>query len=108
MLYPARNPARPSLRLAELERRIGQPLVQRLPTGYQLTEFGRAMLPHAERVEQTAVLFGQQLAVAAAEVNGVIRVTCPEPIVYRITQSEFLDRFRARHPSLEVHFVMSD
>lgn len=95
-------------RLVELERRLGQPLVQRLPTGYQLTGFGRAMLPHAERVEQAALVFEQQLAVAAAEVSGVIRVTCPEPIVYRITQSTFLDRFRARHPALEVHFVMSD
>ena len=95
-------------RLVELERRLGQPLVQRLPTGYQLTGFGSAMLPHAERVEQAALVFEQQLAVAAAEVSGVIRVTCPEPIVYRITQSTFLDRFRARHPALEVHFVMSD
>lgn len=95
-------------RLAELERRLGQPVVQKLPTGYRLTEFGQAMLPHAERVEEAVVLFKQHLAGAAAEVAGVIRVTCPEPIVYRITQSTFLDRFRACHPKLEVHFVMSD
>lgn len=35
-------------------------------------------------------------------------VTCPEPIVYRITQSTFLDRFRASYPALDIHFVMSD
>lgn len=95
-------------RLTELERRLGQPLVQRQPAGYRLTEFGQAMLPHAERVEQAVRVFEQQLASALAEVTGVIRVTCPEPIVYRITQSTLLDRFRACHPALEVHFVMSD
>jgi len=35
----------------ELERRFGQALVQRQPSGYRLTEFGTALLPHAQRVE---------------------------------------------------------
>lgn len=95
-------------RLTELERRFGQALVQRQPTGYRLTEFGQALLPHAEAVEHAVATFRQHLATAAAEVSGIIRVTCPEPIVFRITQSTLLDRFRARHPALQVHFVMSD
>ncbi len=95
-------------RLTELERRFGQALVQRQPTGYRLTEFGQALLPHAERVAEAVAMFKQHLATAAAEVAGVIRVTCPEPIVYRITQSTLLDRFRERYPALQVHFVMSD
>lgn len=95
-------------RLTELERRIGQALVQRQPSGYRLTEFGRALLPHAERVEQAVKALAQQIAAAVADVSGVIRVTCPEPIVLRITQSPLLDRFHARYPALQVHFVMSD
>ncbi|MCY7370996.1 MAG: LysR family transcriptional regulator [Polaromonas sp.] len=39
-------------RLVELERRIGQPLVERRATGYRLTRYGRDLLPHAELVEQ--------------------------------------------------------
>ena len=95
-------------RLAELERRLGQALAVRQPGGYRLTEFGQALLPHAERVEQAVADFGQQIATAAAEVAGIVRVTCPEPIVYRITQSTLLQRFHERHPALQVHFVMSD
>ena len=95
-------------RLTELERRFGQALVQRQPAGYRLTEFGQALLPHAERVEHAVAVFKQHLATAAAEVAGIVRVTCPEPIVYRITQSTLLERFRARHPALQIHFVMSD
>ena len=95
-------------RLVELERRIGQALVQRQPSGYRLTEFGQALLPHAERVEHAVTALEQHIATATADIAGVIRVTCPEPIVFRITQSTLLERFRARHPALQVHFVMSD
>jgi DNA-binding transcriptional LysR family regulator len=95
-------------RLVELERRIGQALVQRQPGGYRLTAFGQALLPHAERVEQAVTALEQHIATAAADVSGVIRVTCPEPIVLRLTQSTLLDRFHALYPALQVHFVMSD
>jgi len=95
-------------RLLELERRLGQPLAQRHPTGYRLTEFGEAMLPHAERIEQSVSAFEEHLETAKAQATGVIRMTCPEPLVYRITQTSLLDRFRARYPGLQVQFVMSD
>ena len=39
-------------RLAELERRLGRKLFTREPSGYRLTELGKEMLPHAERVER--------------------------------------------------------
>jgi DNA-binding transcriptional LysR family regulator len=95
-------------RLLELERRIGRQLVKRHPTGYRLTELGEEMLPYAERIEQAVLAFEQHLEAAKRDVLGVVRVTCPEPLVYRITQSSLLDRFHARHPALRVEFVMSD
>ena len=95
-------------RLAELERRLGRPLVQRHPTGYRLTEFGQALLPYAESVAKAVAALEQQLESAQLEAVGVIRVTCPEPLVYRITQTTLLDRFHARYPGLRVEFVMSD
>ena len=95
-------------RLAELERRLGRPLVQRHPTGYRLTDFGLAMLPHAERVEQAVRSFEQQLEAAAAAVSGIVRMTCPEPVFHRIAKTTLLDRFHARHPGVQVQFVPSD
>jgi DNA-binding transcriptional LysR family regulator len=95
-------------RLAALERRLGRPLVQRHPTGYRLTEFGEALLPYAESVAKAVAALEQQLESAQLEAVGVIRVTCPEPLVYRITQTTLLDRFHARYPGLRVEFVMSD
>jgi DNA-binding transcriptional LysR family regulator len=95
-------------RLAELERRIGQSLVQRQPTGYRLTDFGLEMLPFAEAVERSVLALERHLLSLATQTAGLIRVTCPEPIVSRIMQAGLLDRFHAQHPALRVQFVMSD
>ena len=85
-------------RLSELERRIGQSLVQRQPTGYRLTEFGQEMLPFAETVERAVRAFERQVQTLGGEATGVIR----------IAQTGMIDRFHARHPALKVQFVMSD
>lgn len=95
-------------RLVELERRLGRDLVKRHATGYRLTEFGEQMLPFAERVEHAIQTFEQQKQTIERGNVGVIRLTCPEPIMYRITQAALLDRFHARYPDLRVEFVMSD
>src|SRR5512139_4172638 len=95
-------------RIAELERCIGQPLVRREPTGYQLTAFGQQMLVPAQQVQEAVLRFEQQVAVAQRDVTGVIRVTCPEPLVVRISQSPLLTRFHALHPGLRVEFAMGD
>jgi DNA-binding transcriptional LysR family regulator len=95
-------------RLSELERRIGRQLVTRHPTGYRLTEFGEELRPYAELVEVAVTDFERRVTDTARDLTGVIRVTCPEPIVYRMTKSSLLDRFHARHPKLRVEFVTSD
>jgi len=95
-------------RLADLEAQLGQRLVERLPTGYQLTELGTAILPQAQAVAASAADFEQALRVLGRADVGVIRVTCPESISFRLTQAGILDRFQAKHPGLKVEFVLSD
>lgn len=95
-------------RVSELEKRIGRPLMSRHPSGYRLTEFGEALLPYAERVEAAVRELELRVNDTARELTGVIRVTCPEPIVYRMTKSALMDRFHDRHPGLRVEFVTSD
>jgi DNA-binding transcriptional LysR family regulator len=93
------DPSTVQRRVTELERCIGQSLVQRHPTGYRLTAFGQEMMPFAESVESAALAFERQIATLAGETAGVIRMTCPEPIVNRITQTGLFDRFHAQHPA---------
>jgi DNA-binding transcriptional LysR family regulator len=93
-------------RLEELERRIGRPLVTRHTSGYRLTEFGEELRPYAEHVEAAVEQLQRHVSDAARDQAGVIRVTCPEPIVQRMTP--LIERFHVRHPRLRVEFVMSD
>ncbi len=95
-------------RLSELERSMGQALVRRHPTGYRLTAFGEQLLPLAQQVEQAVAALSQHVETFQREVSGVVRMTCPEPLMYRITNSTLLDGFHARYPGLQVEFVMSD
>jgi DNA-binding transcriptional LysR family regulator len=93
-------------RLSELEKQFGRKLVTRTAIGYRLTDFGQALRPYAERIEAAVGELERYLAEARRERSGVIRVTCPEPIVNRMTP--LIERFHARHPKLRVEFVMSD
>jgi DNA-binding transcriptional LysR family regulator len=102
------DPSTVQRRLAALERAIGQPLARRHPTGYRLTGFGESMLESAEQVGRAVDAYAREVGVRSREAIGVVRVTCPEPIVARLTASGLLDRFHAKHPKLRVEFVASD
>lgn len=102
------DPSTVQRRLAELERQIGQALVQRLPTGYRLTEFGEQMLEPSRRVAQSVAALERHLDDARHDVSGRVRFTCPEPLVPRLMQAGLLERLRARHSRLQFEFVVSD
>jgi DNA-binding transcriptional LysR family regulator len=95
-------------RLVELEKGLGQALVQRQNTGYKITAFGERLIPLAQQVEQAVAALTLHVETFQREVSGIVKVTCPEPIVLRITQSNLLDRFNERYPDLKVEFVISD
>ena len=95
-------------RLAELERQLGQPIVERHQSGYRLTPLGDVLLPYAESVKSAADAFEAQLKHELRGTIGTVRLTCPEPIAVRLTQSGFIDRFALRHPDLKIEFVLSD
>lgn len=95
-------------RLTELEKRIGQPLVKRNPSGYRLTAYGEELLPLAQGVERQVADLEEKIRLSAREITGVVRLTCPEPLVPRITSSPLLDHLRARHPGLRLEFITTD
>jgi DNA-binding transcriptional LysR family regulator len=74
-------------RLLELEQRIGQPLVRRESTGYHLTDYGRELVPLAQRVAAAVAGPGAARAGQARRAGGHHRVTCPEPLAQRITKT---------------------
>lgn len=95
-------------RIDELERRLGQALVRRLASGYRLTEFGEALLPAAQSLAGAADALMRQVAAYGSQLEGTIRLTCPEPLVARLSGSDFVEAFHARYPATRIEFVMSD
>ncbi len=93
-------------RLAELESRLSVRLVERLPSGYRLTDAGKSVLPALEKVAAAIGNFEQNVSEAANA--GILRLTCPEPIAIRLTQSGIIDRFHKIHPGIRVEFFLAD
>lgn len=95
-------------RLDELEKQIGRPVVIRQATGYRLTEFGKELLPLAMKVEDAVGSLERFLVASDETPIGSVRVTCSEPIGYRLTQSAILDTFHERYRGVRIELVMSD
>jgi DNA-binding transcriptional LysR family regulator len=95
-------------RLNELEQRLERKLVSRETTGYRLTEYAKELLPFAERVEAAVIELERHVTDEVRNLTGVIRVTCPEPVVRILTKSALFERFYARYPALHIEFVASD
>jgi DNA-binding transcriptional LysR family regulator len=93
-------------RLAELEKTLALRLFERAPSGYKLTPAGRALLPDAKAVAAMAGKFAEAAETAARA--DILRLTCPEPIAYRLTASGLLDRFHNRNPDYRIELVLSD
>jgi DNA-binding transcriptional LysR family regulator len=90
-------------RLDALEDRLGASLFLRTPDGYVLTEAGSAILPLAERIEQTVVSLEQRVTGADERLEGLVRLTTSEAFSGFLVQR--LTDLQARHPGLLVEVL---
>jgi DNA-binding transcriptional LysR family regulator len=90
-----------SRRIQLLERELGAPVFERIPGGVQLTEAGRAFLPHAEAV-LASMRDGRE---AVRELRGSRRGTIALALVGTLASTsltERLRRFREAHPAVDL------
>jgi DNA-binding transcriptional LysR family regulator len=91
-------------RIDRLEQQLGTTLFDRSREGYELTEMGQALLPHAEAMEGAALAATEQLGGAEVAAHGVVRLGVPEVFGTRVVAPLLLKLFED-HPDLSIDLL---
>jgi DNA-binding transcriptional LysR family regulator len=96
-----------SKRLASLERRTGQRLVNRTTRALSPTEEGLALLPHVERLLEELASAEERLSGGRDEPAGTLRVSAPVSLG-RIHLVPLAAELAAAHPRLDIELKLDD
>lgn len=94
-----------SRRLQRLEAELGAPLFDRRRDGCELTDIGRALLPHAEAMEAAMLNASELLHGEKGQARGAVRLNAPEVLGSAIIAPR-LAGLLAQHPELRVDLVL--
>lgn len=105
----ARGVAQPTIgrHIETLEQRLGSPLFLRSPRGLQPTELALELRPRLEDMAAAAAAALRDVAGAAAQTGGVVRITASEMVGCEILPPILAD-FHADHPAIEVELTLSN
>ncbi|MBW4093929.1 MAG: LysR family transcriptional regulator [Acidobacteria bacterium] len=90
-----------SQQIGQLEAEAGQPLIERRPRGVTLTEAGRAVVRHAEKIERAVSAAHEELRDIAGLNTGTLRLGTV-PTVTESFLSTAISVFRERHPAVDL------
>lgn len=93
--------------LQRLEKKLGQQLFQRSRNGYLPSEQALALAQHGERMEVELDQARTAIALNAAEVSGLVRLTTTDSVMTDLLLPA-LGRISARHPGLEFELTASN
>lgn len=96
-----------SRRVAFLENELGSELFTRSPSGYALTERGKALLPAAREIESAVRRFEGQAGAAQRQLSGKVLVTTVDSAA-QLWVIPALATLRERHPGIAVELVATD
>jgi DNA-binding transcriptional LysR family regulator len=92
-------------RIDRLEAQLGTTLFDRSREGYELTDMGQALLPHAEAMESAALAASEQLSGGEVAVHGVVRLGVPELFAVRVVPPLLVKLLQA-NPELNVDLLV--
>lgn len=93
-------------RIDALEKSLGARLFERSPSGYTLTPLGEALLPQAERVEDTIHSLELSILGQDAKLSGVIRVSVADALIQYLLAPD-LQRFKCAYPDIDLEIATS-
>ncbi|MGZ8293751.1 MAG: LysR family transcriptional regulator [Telluria sp.] len=92
-------------RIDRLELQLGTTLFDRSREGYELTEMGQALLPHAEAMESAALAATEQVSGNEVSIHGVVRLGVPELFAIRVVAPLMVGMLQT-HPELSVDLLV--
>lgn len=99
--------SRLSRRIAQLEERLGVRLLQRTTRKLALTEIGQQYLERCQAMLVEAQAAEDLIAQHSAEPRGLVRVSCPIPLVQSLL-IHILPRFQARYPKVQIYVLAAN
>src|ERR1700722_1830109 len=91
-------------RIAELEKRLGAQMFEKLPSGYRLTAAGEEVLELAHQMEASSHLLETRVFGRDQSVRGLLRVTLAPPLATHLLMPDFAD-FARLHPDIEMEIL---
>jgi len=91
-------------RIDRLESQLGTTLFDRSREGYELTEMGQALLPHAEAMEGAALAAAEQLGGGEVTAHGIVRLGVPEVFGVKVI-APLMARLLAVYPDLSIDLL---
>lgn len=98
------DPTTVARRLSMLEDALGARLAERTPRGVQLTEAGRKLLEHGERIEAEILAARASLSTNDPTIRGTVRIATPETLGTHVIAPKAA-LLRAKHPFLQLELV---
>ncbi|RRH74806.1 LysR family transcriptional regulator [Falsigemmobacter faecalis] len=91
-------------RITRLEEALKSRLFLRSPQGYQLTDAGQRLLPHAEAAESAMTAAGEDLGGSAGQISGQLRIGAPDGCANYVLP-QVCAALSDRHPDLDIQIV---
>lgn len=91
-------------RLESLQSRAGVTLLDRTPTGFQLTATGAAILDQAARMEEAALAVERTITGGDCRLEGLVRVTAVDAFAAQVLTPGFAP-LRASHPGIVIELI---
>ena len=93
-------------RIAQLERRLGAQVFEKLPSGYSLTSAGEEVVELAEQMEASSHLLETRIFGRDQSARGLLRVTLPPFLATHLLMQDLAD-FARMHPDIEMDILSS-
>jgi DNA-binding transcriptional LysR family regulator len=93
-------------RIAQLEKRLGAQMFEKLPSGYRVTTAGEEVRELAEQMETSSHQLETRVLGRDQSVRGLLRVTLPSPLAGYLLMPDFAE-FARLHPGIEMEILSS-